>query len=138
MTTSFISIELGDSHYYFISDVVAIRLGDYESMSADQKNNICTATTKFGEPVPECLITRFDKTPNQNYFYGRLKIFPSQNSPYKRSLTRIVPELEPFYRKIRHLCDLIDVNGKAYITINPSNIDNEDLQTFISYVQLTK
>lgn len=138
MMQKLISIELGESHYFFISDVVAIRIDEYRSMSQEQKDNICTATTKFGEEVPDYLVSRMPATPDRDYFYGRRKIFPNQPSKYQRCITRLTPEIEPLYKKVRHLCELIDVNGKAVIAFEPANGENSDLQTFISYVQFTK
>lgn len=138
MKQDLISIELGDSHYYFISEVLAIRISDYLSKGQEFKNDICTATTNFGEDIPECLVTRFEKTPEQSYFYGRRRIWPGTLSPYKKDITRLTSDIEPLYKKARHVCDIIDIKGKAFLTFLPSSQHDEDLQTLISYVKFTK
>lgn len=138
MKQDLISIELGDSHYYFISEVLAIRIADYEAMSQEGKNDICAATTKFGEPIPKWSITHFEKTPEMDYFYGRRKIWPNRPSPYKRDITRLTSDIDPLYKKVRHLCDLVDVKGKLYLTFLPSVQEDEDFQILISYIKFTK
>ena len=138
MTQTLISIELGDSHYYFISDVVAIRIDEYRSMSSTERNDICTATSRFGEEIPEILITHFKDTPDRSFFYGRRRIWPNQKSKFQRKITRLTSDIDSLYRKVRHLCELHDVNGTAFIAVEPANLDNEELQSFISYIKFTR
>lgn len=140
MAQTLATIELGDSHYYLLSDVMAIKLVDYIQMSQEAKADICTATTKFGEPIPEYLISHIKGMPSKSYFYGRRRFHPGRNSKYSSSkdLVRLTDEISTLYQKVRQMVELHNVNGRAFMVFTKEDMENQDVQTLASYVQFTK
>lgn len=140
MTQELTPLELGDSHFYFLSDPMAIRIDEYEKMSESVRADICTAFDKFGEGVSKSLITTIKNSPTHTYFYGRRRFWGAQPSKFRtgKEAVRMVDEVRKMFNPIKNFCDIHNTATKAHVLIPNSKLNDPDVIQFMAFIQITR
>lgn len=140
MTEELTSLELGDSHFYFLSEPMAIRIKEYEKMSDNERNDICTAFDKFGAGVRESLINSIKNSPTHDFFYGRRRFWAAIPSKFRtgNEQIRMVEEVRNMYNAIKGICEIHHTTNSAYILIPKNELNNPDVVHFTAFIQLTR
>lgn len=139
MKQDLISIKLGESHYYILSDVVTFSLEDYNHFTQKERDNVCTAFNKLGEYPSEILITTHSD--GSKSFLGRAKLDLSSirpgRTPYQYHF-RMYEHVREMFEPIKRICDVIESGTNCFVTYEPKYADNEDLKTFENYIKMTR
>lgn len=132
------TIQLGHSHYYFLSEVTSFDLGQYEQRPQSEKDLICTAVSKFGEYPPKSMISETD---GRRWFFGRMKYTASETArrmPPGKLVARLEDHVRELFMPIKNICDIFESGPSCFVTYEPKYANNADIITFENYIKMTR
>ena len=131
-----LTLELGSSHFYYMSDVVTFIYDDYLAKTQEERDNICPAFNRFGEPPSEILIATDAK---KKYFFGRYRVRVNQYGLVpNRASVRLDDEIRKMFDPFKQYCDIHEGKSKCVIMYPPSLLEDEKFTNFVSYIALTR
>lgn len=132
------TIQLGHSHYYFLSEVMSFDLGQYEQRPQSEKDLICTAISRFGEYPPQSMIS---ETEGRKWFFGRMKYTApeaARNMSRGKLMARLEDEVRDLFMPIKNFCDIFEAGPSCFVSYEPKYANNADLITFENYIKMTR